>query len=169
MDLISPPTVRTANLRDSEAIAAIYNHYILNTIVTFEETPVSGEQIGSRINVSQSASLPYLVVETEARVIGYAYAGKWKGRCAYRHSVEISIYLDPAETGNGIGTLLYRELFDRLKELGSIHTVIGGVALPNPASIALHEKLGMEKVAHFKEVGFKFEKWIDVGYWQKTL
>jgi len=80
----------------------------------------------------------------------------------------VSVYLAPEQTGKGAGSRLYTELFLRLSALG-YHVVIGAITLPNPASIALHEKFGMEKVGHFKEVGFKFGKWVDVGYWQGIL
>jgi L-amino acid N-acyltransferase YncA len=100
--------------------------------------------------------------------MGYAYAQPWKGRSAYRYSVEVSVYLDHQITQQGIGSRLYGELFQILAERG-FHAVIGGVTLPNPVSVRLHEKFGFEKVAHFKEVGYKFGKWIDVGYWEKIV
>lgn len=160
--------IRDAISTDALAIAEIYNHYIRNTIVTFEEKDVSESDINSRILEIVEAGLPWLVVEENAEILGYAYGSKWSGRCAYRYSVEITVYLSPSAVSKGLGTQLYNELFSRLKEK-SIHIVIGGISLPNAASIALHEKFGMEKVAHFKEVGFKFGEWIDVGYWQGTL
>ena len=161
--------IRAASREDATAIAEIYNHYINNTVVTFEETPVAGEEIANRIAETQSANLPWLVAEdTSGQVLGYAYASKWKGRCAYRYSVEITVYLAEEATGKGLGSRLYKALFSELKQL-SYHTVIGGISLPNPASVALHEKCGLEKVAHFKEVGFKFDRWVDVGYWQGQL
>lgn len=101
-------------------------------------------------------------------VIGYAYASKWKGRCAYRFAVETSVYVDSSARGAGVGTVLYEALFAALGGRG-IHAAIGGIALPNEASIALHERFGMKKVAHFEQVGFKFDRWIDVGYWQRLL
>lgn len=160
--------IRPAIATDADSIARIYNHYILNTIITFEEQAVSAQEMAGRIAEVTSASLPWLVAEDAGRIVGYAYASKWKGRCAYRFSVESTVYLDPDSAGKGHGSKLYERLFASLRECGT-HAVIGGIALPNPASIALHEKLGMKKVAHFSEVGFKFGKWIDVGYWQATL
>ena len=160
--------IRNANENDAEAIARIYNHYILNTVITFEEETVSNQEIASRIKEIKSASLPYLVVEQNGKVFGFAYAGKWKSRSAYRFAVESSVYLDPGLVGEGFGSQLYVSLLDQLREMG-VHTVIGGVALPNPASVRLHKKLGFTKVAEFHEVGFKFGKWIDVGYWQLKL
>lgn len=160
--------IRPALVSDADAIARIYNHYIRNTAITFEEMPVSAQEMVARIAELDAASLPWLVMEQDEQVIGYAYASKWKGRCAYRFSVESTVYLDPAHTGGGLGTSLYAALFAALRDRG-MHVVIGGIALPNAASVALHEKLGLQKVAHFKEVGFKFEQWIDVGYWQLKL
>lgn len=160
--------VREATLVDAGAVSEIYNHYILNTVVTFEEEAVSPSEMGQRINTVWSASLPWLVAEMDGRVAGYAYAGKWNGRCAYKFSAEITVYLAAADVGRGLGALLYEALFAILRDRG-MHAVIGGIALPNEASVRLHEKFGMERVALFREVGFKFGRWIDVGYWQRLL
>jgi L-amino acid N-acyltransferase YncA len=160
--------IRDAGSGDFDSIAAIYNHYIRETIVTFEEQAITAQDIAGRVDEVASSSLPWLVAEDAGKLVGYAYASKWKGRCAYRFSVESTVYLDPEVTGRGIGTRLYEALFSILRQR-SIHAVIGGISLPNAASIALHEKFGMRKVAHFPEVGFKFGRWIDVGYWQITL
>ena len=159
--------IRSAATADADAIARIYRHYVCNTSISFEEQPVNPVEMAERINEVISSSLPWLVAERPGRLLGYAYATKWKGRCAYRHSVESSVYLDPDCVGQGIGTRLYQELLQMLRER-SIHVVIGGIGLPNPASVALHERLGFTKVAHFKEVGYKFGCWIDVGYWQRS-
>ena len=160
--------IRQTRLDDAHAIADIYNHYIKNTRVTFEETLVTVSDINARILELESTGLPRVVAEHNGNVIGYAYATKWSGRCSYRYSVEITIYLDASVSKRGWGTQLYKVLFDELRSCG-IHAVIGGISLPNEASVALHEKFGMEKVAHFKEVGFKFGQWVDVGYWQVVL
>lgn len=160
--------IRPAEKSDAKSIVDIYNFYIANTVITFEETVVSVSDMSERIQETVAEGLPWLVAENEGEILGYAYASKWKGRCAYRYSVESTVYLAPSATSAGWGTRLYEALFSRLKEQ-SVHVVIGGIALPNPASVALHEKFGMEKVAHFKEVGYKFDQWVDVGYWQMTL
>ncbi len=160
--------IRKVGISDSKQIAIIYNHYIKNTVITFEEASVTEIEIGRRIEETNSNKLPWLVAEEGGQIVGYAYASKWKGRCAYRFSVEITVYLSPTKTHNGWGTKLYSELFEQLKGL-KVHSVIGGIALPNPGSIALHEKFGMEQVALFKEVGFKFSNWVDVGYWQRKI
>ena len=159
--------IRSVTTADAAAIAAIYNHYVFNTIVTFEEEPVSTAEIARRIGEVLDSSI-WLVWVEQDQVLGYAYAGKWKSRCAYRYSVESTVYLDKAATGRGIGTQLYAALIADLKKRG-IHGIIGGVALPNAASVALHEKLGFQKIGQFKEVGWKFDEWIDVGYWELVL
>jgi phosphinothricin acetyltransferase len=160
--------IRNAQPNDAAPIAEIYNHYVLNTTITFEEQPVTAPQMAERMAEVQAAGLPWLVAEREGQVLGYAYASKWKARSAYRHSVECSVYLDRQAVGGGVGSSLYEALFAELKSRG-LHVVIGGIALPNEGSIALHEKFGLRKVAQFEEVGFKFGRWVDVGYWQKTL
>lgn len=160
--------IRPARMADCEAIARIYNHYIRETVITFEEQEISGAEIALRLAEVEAANLPWLIAEEANTVIGYAYGGKWKGRCAYRYASESSVYLAAEQTGRGFGRLLYTSLMDEFCKR-SIHTVIGGIALPNPASIALHERLGFVKSAEFKEVGYKFSRWIDVGYWQKML
>ncbi|SDZ77474.1 arsinothricin resistance N-acetyltransferase ArsN1 family B [Microbulbifer marinus] len=160
--------IRFAQPDDAEQIADIYNHYIRNTVATFETEPVSGSEMAGRITDVAANGLPWLVAEGESGISGYAYATPWRSRAAYRRSVEASVYLHTDARGRGLGSILYRALFDELKQR-SIHAVICGIALPNTASVALHEKFGMEKVAHFKEVGFKFDRWIDVGYWQCLL
>jgi phosphinothricin acetyltransferase len=161
-------TVRAADTPDADGIAAIYNHFVAHTVVTFEEEPVSADEMARRMEDVRSASLPWLVAVENGRIVGYAYASKWRARSAYRFSSEVTVYLDPAAAGRGIGSALYDELFSLLRARG-IHVVIGGIALPNDASVTLHEKFGMKKVAHFAEVGFKFGAWVDVGFWERTL
>ncbi len=162
-------TIRPAAARDAETIARIYNHYVLATDITFEEVPVAPDEMESRIREVEAASLPWFVAENgTGAVAGYAYASKWKSRCAYRYSTEVTVYVDSAAHGRGAGTSLYSHLVPALR-VRDVHVLLAGIALPNDASVAIHEKFGFEKVAHLKEVGFKFEKWIDVGYWQLTL
>jgi len=161
--------IRDATPTDAAALARIYNHYVLGTTVTFEETAVSEAEMASRIAEVRAAGLPWLVAEDENRVVlGHAYASKWKGRCAYRFAVETTVYLDSTAHGRGLGRRLYERLLAMLREAG-MHVAIGGIALPNPASTALHEKLGFRKVGQFEEVGFKLGRWVDVGYWQVML
>jgi phosphinothricin acetyltransferase len=160
--------IRSATADDAGAIARIYNYYILNTVVTFEEQAVTADEIAARIAKVALAQLPYQVLVQDARVVGYAYAGRWHERSAYRYSVETTVYVDHDYIGKGLGAMLYKDLLERLKERG-IHTAIGGIALPNPGSIALHQALGFRKAAHYAEVGFKFNAWVAVEYWQLFL
>jgi phosphinothricin acetyltransferase len=164
----APLSYRAVTLDDANVISAIYNHYIDQTIITFEEAPVSANDIAQRIEKIVALGLPWFVAELDGQVIGYAYAAPWRERSAYRHSVEVSVYLEHSITVRGAGSLLYQALFDALKS-SNVHVALAGIALPNERSIALHEKFKMEKVAHLKEVGRKFGQWIDVGYWQRTF
>jgi phosphinothricin acetyltransferase len=157
-----------AEFADAAGIAAVYNHYVLNTVVTFEEQPVAAAEMAGRMEDVRAMSLPWLVAEEAGRVVGYAYATRWRARAAYRYSSEITVYLAHDVGGRGIGTLLYGRLFPLLEARG-LHAIMGGIALPNEASVRLHEKFGMRKAAHFHEVGFKFGRWIDVGFWQRVL
>lgn len=159
--------IRPAAVDDAAAICRIYNPYVLDTVISFETEPVTPEQMRHRI-VDITAHFPWLVCVEDEQILGYAYATKWRARAAYQHAVESSVYLSGAAAGKGLGSALYRALIAELEKL-PVHVVIGGVALPNAASVALHEKMGFEKVAHFAQVGKKFDRWIDVGYWQRVL
>jgi len=161
--------IRVITNKDLESITDIYNYYISSTTVTFEDENITVETMQERVAKVHAAHLPWLIAENDLGVVvGYAYATKWRERFAYRFSVEVTVYLSPEHEKQGYGTKLYEALFAELKKR-SVHSVIGGITLPNPASIALHEKFGMKQVAHFKEVGFKFDNWQDTGYWQGAL
>ena len=157
--------IRPAKPADCETLAEIYNYYIRHTAITFEEDALDAEQMSVRLQRVGELGLPWLVAEEGDAIVGYAYANRWRERSAYRFSVESTVYLAPGASGNGCGSRLYSALFEQLRVLG-VHAVIGGITLPNPASVALHEKMGMQKVAEFPEVGFKQGQWLDVGYWQ---
>lgn len=159
--------IRTVETKDILEICSIYNYYIENTTITFEKEPISVDEMGKRIMESVS-SYPWLVYEDHGTVIGYVYASKWKSRAAYRHSVELSIYLSKDNLGKGIGKKLYEKILAELKKT-DVHAVIGGMSLPNERSKKLHESLGFKKIAEFKETGYKFQKWIDVGYWELII
>lgn len=160
--------IRNVEIGDASALARIYNPYVQDSTITFEEQIVADEPMAERVREILDSGLPWLVDEDDGIVRGFAYASRWKGRCAYRYSVETTVYLDRSATGRGLGHRLYAELLERLRAK-KLHVAIGGIALPNPASVALHERLGFRKVAHFAEVGFKFGRWIDVGYWERIL
>jgi phosphinothricin acetyltransferase len=160
--------IRKCTIEDASSICRIYDHYVANTSITFEQTQVNEHEMKKRIS-EINASLPWYVFEQDGSVLGFAYASKWKGRCAYRYSVESTVHARQDNTSKGIGKLLYQHLIDSLKYECKMHAIMAGIALPNEASIALHERFGFQKVAHFKEVGFKFDKLIDVGYWELLL
>ena len=159
--------IRAARTNDATAIAAIYNHYVRHTVVTFEEVPVAVKEMAQRI-LDVSERLPWLVWEDGGAVVGWAYATAWKARSAYRFSVETTVYVAVTHQRRGVGDALYRKLIEDLRER-KLHSAVGGIALPNEGSVALHEKLGFKKIAHFAEVGRKFDRWVDVGYWQLIL
>ena len=164
----SDESIRAAVLEDAKQIAEIYNHFVLTSTITFEEEPVPVAEIARRVSETQASSLPWLVATRGELIAGFAYAQNWKTRAAYRFSREVTVYVREGLGRSGIGSQLYTQLFAALKA-GGAHAVIGGVALPNEASLRLHQKFGFEKVAHFKEVGFKFNRWVDVTYFQLTL
>jgi phosphinothricin acetyltransferase len=159
--------IRTAIAADAARICEIYNHYVATTVITFEEQPVATADMAQRVN-DVTTRLPWLVYEAAGAVIGYAYAAPWNKRSAYRYSVESTIYLAAEATRKGIGRALYAELLARLRGQ-RLRCVIGGIALPNAASVALHEQLGFKKVGHLADVGYKLGRWVDVGYWQVML
>jgi L-amino acid N-acyltransferase YncA len=156
--------IRNVNPEDAAQIAEIYNYYIKNTHQTFETEPLSAEEMQARIG-EVTENYPYVIAEESGVVYGYAYATQFKMRQAYEYSAEVSIYVRAGDKQKGIGTLLYDRLFEELRQT-DIHAIIAGISLPNDGSVRFHEKLGFEKVAHFKEVGYKLGRWVDVGYWE---
>ncbi len=159
--------LRTVRLDDAAPIAEIYNHYIRESPATFEEVPITVDDMEQRI-AETTQKYPWYVCEEDERLLGYAYGRKWRDRSAYRLSVEASIYLQPSAVGRGRGSSLLDALVAELRAR-QFHCVIGGVSLPNEASVALLQRFGFRQVAHFKDVGYKFSRWIDVGYWQLML
>ncbi len=159
--------IRPARPGDGAALAAIYNPCIRDTTITFEEEPVTAEEMAARI-ANVTADHPWLVLEEGGAVLGYAYASSWRTRAAYRFSTETTIYLAPEAQGRGIGSRLYQALLDELRDRG-FHSALGCLALPNEASVRLHERLGFRKAGHMREAGRKFDRWVDVGFWELLL
>ena len=155
---------------DLGRIVEIYNHYVINTAITFHIEPFT---VATRRDWFEqfASSGPYrlLVAETGRGVIAYASSTEFKPKEAYRSSVETTIYLDHRETGRGIGADLYSALLDELVAEPATHRAYGGIALPNPASIALHERAGFEPVGVYREVGFKLGQYWDVAWYEKNL
>ncbi|MGA8260240.1 MAG: arsinothricin resistance N-acetyltransferase ArsN1 family B [Arenicellales bacterium] len=159
--------IRPASPEDAQRICDIYNYYVAGTAISFEEQPVIPASMAQRISEG-SVSHPWLVLERDGAIRGYAYAAPWHRRSAYRFSAETTVYVAREHQREGIGIALYRALIGRLK-LAGFHCVIGTIALPNPASVALHERLGFVKVGTIEEVGLKLGRWVDVGYWKLLL
>lgn len=159
--------IRLATPEDAPAVAAIYRPYVEQTIVSFELEAPTDAAMGERI-AKLLEKLPWLVCEEQGVVLGYAYASPHHERAAYRWSVDSSVYIHPAQRRRGLGHALYRELFERLRALG-YYTAFAGISLPNPPSVALHERFGFEPVGIYRKAGFKLGRWWDVGWWQKPL
>jgi L-amino acid N-acyltransferase YncA len=158
-------SIRLATEDDAAAIAAIYRPYVEQTRISFEEDAPQPPDIAERM---ASAIHPWLVAEDDGRILGYSSTSPMRNRRAYRWSVETGIYLDPAAQGRGIGRRLLGAHLDLLEQQGFV-TVIAGIALPNEASVAVHEKLGFVLSGIERGVGFKLGQWVDVGRWQKDL
>ena len=157
--------IREVTPSDAPAITSIYNHYVEHSYATMQYELSETAFFEEKIKHVRSSGHFWLVVELENEIVGYAYSAKWNPREGYNRTCEISVYLSPTITAKGWGTKLYTELFERLREKGMM-VIIAVIGLPNEASIALHEKFGMKKVAHFPRMGFKLGNWMDVGYWQ---
>lgn len=152
---------------DEAGICAIYNHFITDTVVTFEETPLTPAEMRERIEAYR-AHYPWLVCEDGGQLVGYSYAARFHPRSAYRHTAEVTVYVRDGHARRGIGQALYARLLPQLVA-GGCHVLLAAIALPNEGSVGLHEAHGFRKAAHFDEVGFKFGRWIDVGYWQRRI
>jgi L-amino acid N-acyltransferase YncA len=159
-------TVRAAVPADAPAVAAIYAPVVAETAISFEEQPPTPDEIGRRMLARPR--LPWLVADDGGRVAGYAYASAHRARPAYRWSADCSVYLDPAYRGQGLGRRLYQQLITEVRDLG-YRTLFAGIALPNPASVGLHEALGFTPAGVFRDVGYKLGAWRDVGWWQRSL
>jgi L-amino acid N-acyltransferase YncA len=157
--------IRKVELNDAAQIAEIYNYYIKTSHATFELETIDAREMENRIGETFQKNYPFFVCEESGEIVGYAYGRMFRPRRAYMHSIEVSVYIRNGAEGKGVGTMLYEKLFHEILQK-DFHAIIAGISLPNDASVRLHEKFGFEKVAHFREVGYKFGRWIDVGYWE---
>jgi L-amino acid N-acyltransferase YncA len=157
--------VRVATVADAEAIAAIYAPYVRDSVASFEETPPSGREMASRIEAALPTH-PFLVLQEAGGPIGYAYAGNHSPRAAYRWSCNVSVYVAIGAHRRGVGRALYTALFELLQRQG-FHSLFAGITLPNDQSVGLHEAMGFVHLGTYREVGFKFGAWHDVGYWRR--
>jgi L-amino acid N-acyltransferase YncA len=159
--------IRAANPLDAAAIAAIYAPHVLDGTATFELVPPDTHQMMARM-AAGGGLYPWLVAEDGGSVLGYAYAAPFHSREAYRWAVETSVYVAPRAQGRGVGRALYGALLDGLTAQG-FTLAVGRLALPNPASVALHEAMGFRAAGVLPGAGYKFGQWIDVGLWQRAL
>jgi L-amino acid N-acyltransferase YncA len=162
-----PIEIRPATTTDAEAIQRIYAPFVLETAISFEDVPPSVDEMAGRI-ISTVRTYPWLVAVISGKVCGYVYASPHRERAAYRFSADTTVYIAPEAQRRGIGHALYAELLPELTRRG-IHMAFAGIALPNPGSVALHESIGFVPVGVYREVGFKFGRWHDVGWWQRAL
>ena len=162
--------VRLAETSDEEAIAEIYGHYVRSSTATFELEPPTVDEIRLRMNAIAEKGLPWLVAERDGRVLGYAYAGPYRPRAAYRFTLENSVYIHHEAAGQGIGRLLMEQLLERCTEWGArqMVAVIGG-GDENAASARLHERLGFVRVGVLQGVGWKFDRALDSLLMQRAL
>ena len=160
--------IRIAGAADSDAIAAVYRPYVEDSRISFEDRAPDGDDMAGRIAGDGRDLYPWLVAQESGRVLGYAASSPFRTRSAYRWCVETGIYLLPDECGRGIGRALLTHLLDLLDRQGFV-SAIGAIALPNDPSVKLHEALGFAHSGTYRQVGFKFGEWIDVGLWQKDL
>ena len=161
-------TIRTAAPADAEAITAIYAQIVANTSISFELAPPSVVEMRGRIEKTLQ-DLPWLVsADAQGAVNGYVYASKHRERPAYQWSVDVTAYVREDARGQGVGKRLYQALFVELTALGYFQA-FAGIALPNDASVALHESVGFEPIGVYRKVGFKLGAWHDVGWWQKEI
>lgn len=161
-------TIRPAVEADLVDIATIYNHEVANSTATFDLEPPNLEYWHEKLKSNHDGDNLLVAVDGDEDVVGYAYSWSYRPRPAYELTRETSIYLDPSVRGQGIGRLLYPALLDTMAESG-VHTAVALVALPNPGSVALHKAVGFEHVGTMREVGYKFDQWIDVEWYQKML
>ena len=162
-------TVRQATEQDLAHLNDIYNRYVTETHFTFDIEPMTLEGRREWFEHHSATGRHRIVVGlSDSSVIGYASSSRWRPKPAYETSVETSIYVAPDAVGRGIGTRLYEELFKQLQG-EDVHRAYAGIALPNQASIALHERFGFKRVAHFTEQGRKFDRYWDVGFYEKPL
>jgi phosphinothricin acetyltransferase len=159
--------IRLARAEDARAIQAIYAPIVSHTPISFETIPPSVEEMSQRIERTLR-SYPWLIYEDAGELLGYAYANQHRVRSAYQWSVDVSVYVHENGRRQGIGRKLYTALFKLLREQG-FYNVYAGITLPNPASIALHEAMGMQPLGVYNNVGYKLGAWYDVGWWQGQL
>ncbi|MCM1504572.1 MAG: GNAT family N-acetyltransferase [Muribaculum sp.] len=160
-------TVRSVAPSDAEAIAEIYNEYVVNTAISFETEALSVEAMRGRV-ADLACKYPYFVAEADGRVVGYCYAHNWKERAAYGKTWETTVYVDSSKKHCHIGEILMDRLIEECRRAGC-HALIACITGNNSASIAFHQRLGFKQVSMFKEVGFKFGRYLDIVDYELML
>ena len=160
-------TIRLALRTDAAAVAAIYAPFCTDSAITFETEALSAEQMAARMQVL-GEKYPWIVMDIEGRIAGYAYAGQHHERAAYRWSTNVSVYVDQRDQRSGVGRSLYQALFAILR-LQGFAQAIAGITLPNDPSVGLHTSLGFTLVGVYRNIGYKLGAWRDVGWWQRAL
>ena len=163
----APRVIRSATPEDAAQLRAIYAPYVTGTCVSFETEVPSVAEFAQRIKASLSG-WAYLVCEAQGEIVGYAYAGAYRARAAYRYSANVSVYIKPDYHRQGIGKALYEALFEKLRILG-FYTLVAGIALPNAPSLGLHKAMGFREVGIFHNIGYKHGQWRDVLRLEKPL
>ena len=160
--------IRLATAADAQAIAAIYAPFVVETSITFEYAPPDAAEFVRRIDAASERHAFLVAVTDQDEIIGYAYAGPYRARAAYRWSTEVSAYVARGAEGRGVGRLLYENLLQRLRDSG-YRTALAALTLPNDPSVAFHEALGFDFIGRFRNVGWKYGAWRDVGWWSLDL
>ena len=160
--------IRLAREDDSAALAAVYRPYVEDSRISFEDQAPDASEMARRLRGDVPGHHPWLLAEEDGRILGYAASSPFRTRRAYRWTVETGIYLAADVQGRGIGRALLSPLLDLLTRQGYV-AAIGAIALPNDASVKLHETLGFFHTGTYRQVGFKFGEWLDVGLWEKEL
>jgi phosphinothricin acetyltransferase len=159
--------IRAARAEDADAIAAIYAPHVTEGVASFEERAPDAAAMRERI-AKLEGRFPWLVAEDEGRLLGYAYADRFRDRSAYRWAVETTVYVGEGAQRRGVGRLLYARLLDSLRAQGFTQA-IAAISLPNDASVKLHELAGFRRAGVYRQVGWKLGRWVDVGLWQAEL
>ncbi len=160
-------TIRAVQLNDCKKLAEIYNYYVVNTSISYEDEAVSASEFSARVQ-KITKKYPYIVAENDGVVIGYAYASSFRERVAYNYDVELSVYIDKNATSKGTGSLLLSKLIDILKEMNFLK-LYSLIDYPNEKSMAIHEKFEFKQTGFLENSGYKFDKWLNVAILEKDL
>jgi L-amino acid N-acyltransferase YncA len=157
--------MRKVTIKDAKRICEIYNHYVLNTTVTFDTELFTLEMMENKIRNVLNGGYDYWVYELDGLIVGFCHLNQWKPRNGYRFTAEISIYVDKEFVGRGIGVVMMKYLLEHV-DITRIRSILSCISLPNDSSVRVHEKFGFKQAGLYRKIGFKLGEWRDVGYWQ---